>query len=112
LYFFSGITGNLVSMGWDFYLEDFIPSIGASGAVFGVTGAVVVIAWFGRKRLRFEGSDLMKRLLIYIVISLSSGFNEVNIDNAAHVGGLLGGMLITLLMTIILKKEYTMEEWI
>ena len=112
LYFVSGICGSLFSIGWDFYSMEFIPSIGASGAVYGVIGAVVAIAWFGRKRLRFEGSDLMKRLLIYIVVSLAGGFTEVGIDNAAHVGGLIGGVLITVLMTIILKKTYTMEEWI
>ena len=112
LYFFSGIAGNLLTIGWDFYTEDFVPSIGASGAVFGVIGAVIAIAWFGRKRLRFEGSDLMKRVLLYAAISLAGGFAETGINNVAHIGGLLGGLLITVLITIILKKEYSMEEWL
>ena len=35
-----------------------------------------------------------------------------NIDNAAHIGGLIGGILITLIITIAGRKNYTMEEWL
>ena len=111
LYFFSGIVGNALSTLYDMYTGTFIPSIGASGAVFGVIGAVAVIVLFGRKNLK-RGSNLMIRLGLMIFLSLYSGFRADNIDNAAHIGGLLGGMLFALIITLILKKEYTMEEWL
>ncbi len=111
LYFLSGIAGNLVSTYYDCLTGQFIPAIGASGAVFGVVGAVVVIVFFGRKKLR-KGSNLMLRLGLMIALSVYSGFTADNIDNAAHIGGLIGGILITLIITIAGRKNYTMEEWL
>ena len=111
LYFFSGIVGNLASTAYDAATMEFIPSIGASGAVFGVMGAVVIVVLFGRKNLR-KGSNLIMRLGLMIVLSIYNGFTASNIDNAAHIGGLLGGILFTLIITVILRKKYTMEEWL
>ncbi|WP_051204378.1 rhomboid family intramembrane serine protease [Butyrivibrio sp. VCD2006] len=111
LYFFAGIAGNLLSTAYDLHIGEFIPSIGASGAVFGVIGAVAIIVLFGRKNLR-RGSNLIIRLAFMIILSVYSGFTADNIDNAAHIGGLLGGALFTLIITLIMKKEYTMEEWL
>ncbi|WP_051201060.1 rhomboid family intramembrane serine protease [Butyrivibrio sp. XPD2002] len=111
LYFLSGIIGNLASTYWDYRTGNFIPAIGASGAVFGIIGAVAVIVFFGRKNLR-KGSNLMVRLALMIGLSIYSGFTADNIDNAAHIGGLLGGVIIALLITIIGRKKYTMEEWL
>ncbi len=111
LYFLSGITGNLVSTYFDYRTGEFIPAIGASGAVFGIIGAVAVIVFFGRHNLR-KGSNLMMRLALMIALSVYSGFTADNIDNAAHIGGLIGGAVIALLITIIGKKKYTMEEWL
>ena len=111
LYFFAGIAGNLLSMAYDAITLEFVPSIGASGAVFGIIGAVAIIVLFGRKNLR-KGSNLLMRLGLMIVLSLYNGFTASNIDNAAHIGGLLGGILFTLIITIIMRKEYTMEEWL
>ncbi|WP_408069778.1 rhomboid family intramembrane serine protease [Butyrivibrio sp. JL13D10] len=111
LYFLSGIIGNLSSMVYDYVSGDYIPSIGASGAVFGIIGAVAVIVLFGRNRIR-KGSNLIFRLGLMIALSIYSGFTAGNIDNAAHIGGLLGGIVITLLITVIGRKKYTMEEWL
>lgn len=111
LYFFSGIAGNLVSIAYDVFIMEFVPSIGASGAVFGVIGAVLVVVLFGRKNLR-KGSNLMVRLGLMIILSVYNGFTVDNVNNAAHIGGLLGGILITLLITLIMRKQYTLEEWL
>ena len=111
LYFFSGIAGNCLSMAYDAAIMEFVPSIGASGAVFGIIGAVAIIVLFGRKNLR-RGSNLMIRLGLMIILSVYNGFTTDNINNAAHIGGLLGGILFTLIITIIMRKEYSMEEWL
>ncbi|WP_051656819.1 rhomboid family intramembrane serine protease [Butyrivibrio sp. AE3004] len=111
LYFLSGIGGNILSIAYDFFKAEFIPSIGASGAVFGIIGAVIVIVYYGRKKLK-KGSNLMIRLALMVALSVYTGFRTENVDNAAHIGGLLSGIIIVLLITIINKKEYTMEEWL
>ncbi|WP_044957600.1 rhomboid family intramembrane serine protease [Butyrivibrio sp. LC3010] len=111
LYFLSGLGGNLTSVAYDFLHMEFIPSIGASGAVFGIIGAVIIIVIHGRKNLK-KGSNLLIRLALMVMLSVYSGFTAANVDNAAHIGGLLCGVIITFLITIISKKEYTMEEWL
>ena len=47
-----------------------------------------------------------------IALSVYSGFTAQNINNAAHIGGLIGGIIITMLITILGRKKYTMEEWL
>ncbi len=111
MYMTSGIAGNIISIMYDASVGDYSSSIGASGAVFGVIGAVMVIVFFGRKHLR-AGSNLMFRVGLMAFFSVYSGFKDTAVNNAAHIGGLLGGIIITLLITLLLRKEYTMEEWL
>ena len=66
---------------------DSAPSVGASGAVFGLLGAYYVIA----KRLRADTSQIVG----LVVINLFLGFAIPNIDNWAHIGGLVTGLAIT-----------------
>ncbi len=112
LYFISGIIGNIASVFMDVHSMTFSSSIGASGAVFGVVGAVIIIVFSGRKNLKQKGSTLMGRLAFMVFFSIYSGFAAEDINNAAHIGGLLGGAVFTLLITLIGRKQYTMEEWI
>lgn len=112
MYFFSGLIGNVVSIGWDMLLDEYSVSVGASGAVFGVTGAAVVILFFGRKRLKLKGSTIIPRMAAVVALNLYSGYADNTINGAAHFGGLLGGIIITVLITLIGRKQYTMEEWV
>ncbi len=112
LYLLSGVIGSLVSVFIDMQSGAYSLSIGASGAVFGVMGAVLVIVIFGRKYLKQRRSTLMKRLALMLFFSIYSGFADSEINNAAHIGGLIGGIIFTILITILGRKEYKMEEWI
>ncbi len=112
LYFISGTIGNFASVFIDIQSMNFSSSIGASGAVFGVVGAVIIIVLFGRKNLKQRGSTLMGRLALMVFFSIYSGFAAEDINNTAHIGGLLGGVLFTLLVTILGRKQYSMEEWL
>jgi rhomboid protease GluP len=112
MYFLSGIIGNVVSIGWDMLLDEYSVSVGASGAVFGVTGAAVVILFFGRKRLKLKGSTIIPRMAAVVALDLYSGYADNTINGAAHFGGLIGGIIITVLITLIGRKQYTMEEWV
>jgi len=75
IYLFGAVTGNIAS-----YFGDEAPSLGASGAIFGLSGALVVYFWrnhdlFGQ---RFDG--LLKRLLLIIVLNLGTGIVLPQID--------------------------------
>lgn len=88
LYFLSGIGGNLLSLFWKVRTGDPSGSIGASGAVFGLDGVMLSMVLFYDRKL--ENATPL-RVMLMIVYSLYSGFTGQNIDNAAHVGGLLTG---------------------
>lgn len=95
LYLFSGILANVVSLWFSYYTHDFTPSIGASGAIFGVVGAILWIAI--RNHGQYEVLDVRK-ILFMIGYSLYSGFASTNVDNAAHVGGVIAGLLFAIIM--------------
>lgn len=90
LYFLSGIGGNLVSLYVKAGSYDMSGSIGASGAVFGLDGVLLAMVLLsGRKMANVTPA----RVIVMILLSLYNGFSGENIDNAAHVGGLIVGFM-------------------
>lgn len=90
LYAFGGLTGNLVS----FWFTP-APGVGASGAIFGLIGALAVLlirhrAIIGPNQSQRALSSLGLTVAINFAIGIMPG---LYIDNAAHLGGLLGGVL-------------------
>jgi len=85
IYFFAGFTGSLLS----FIANDSI-SAGASGAIFGCFGALL---YFSLSDRRAFFSTIGVNILMLIGINLLIGFTAENIDNAGHIGGLIGGFL-------------------
>lgn len=90
IYFLSGIGGNLLSLGYKVVTLETACSIGASGAVFGIDGVLLALVFFSGKHMQ---NVTTVRVLLMIGYSLYSGFTGQNIDNAAHVGGLVIGFL-------------------
>jgi rhomboid protease GluP len=91
IYFASGLTGNLLSL---IAQGDRAVSGGASGAIFGVYGAFMGFVWLYRESLRrSEFKRLFWGAAIFSAITIALGLQVTGIDNAAHVGGLLGGIL-------------------
>lgn len=99
LYLLSGIGGNIVSVLYDSALGVNTYSVGASGAVFGVIGVLILLIVKGRKKLR-RGSSLLARAAFAVFFSIYSGFRNPYTDNAAHLGGLAAGVLLGLLLTL------------
>ena len=85
LYFVAGLAGSAGAL----LQAPLVPSLGASGAVFGVLGAMAVIEWQATGRLGGQAMTL-------IGINLVFGFVISNISWGAHIGGLIGGVLVTL----------------
>lgn len=97
IYLVSGITGNLLSMVFSSNM-----SIGASGAIFGLFGALL---YFGYHYRVYLGTVIKSQLIPLIVLNLIIGFMVPNIDNAAHIGGLIGGILMTIALGVKYKSS-------
>lgn len=95
LYFISGILAGLASMGYNSSIDRYAVCVGASGAIFGVVGALAVIVLVNRGRVE---NLTARKMLLFIVLSLYGGFTSQGVDNAAHIGGLLAGGLLGLLL--------------
>lgn len=87
IYFFSAITGSLLSIAMSNAV-----SIGASGAIFGLLGSLLYFGYYYRV---YFGNVLLKQIGPVIILNLMIGFMVPGIDNFAHIGGLIGGILIS-----------------
>ena len=85
LYFGAGWLGGLASLIWSGN------SVGASGAIFGLAGAWLAISLKNKAYFKAFGTQVLGVVLINLVIGFQLG---ANIDNYAHVGGLVGGFLL------------------
>jgi rhomboid protease GluP len=89
LYLGSGVAGSLLSL-----LTSPGPSVGASGAIFGLQGAAIVLFRRHRDRLLLRDRRIGFVLLVWALLSIAGGVFSPYIDNGAHVGGALAGALI------------------
>lgn len=96
IYLLGGLSGSLAS----FVFTDGL-SVGASGAIFAIFGAEIVYLYHHRTLHGPGGQRLFSRLLLFMVLELAIGFvgasgiGEFRIDQAGHVGGLVGGIVLT-----------------
>jgi membrane associated rhomboid family serine protease len=85
LYFVSGLAGSAGAL----LQTPTTPVLGASGAIFGILGAMLILEWQVTGRLAGNA-------MTWIVINLVISFAIPNISWGGHVGGLIGGILVTL----------------
>ena len=83
-----------------------VASVGASGAIFGLMGALLYFGYYYRVYL---GNVVKSQILPLIVLNLLFGFFAEGIDNAAHIGGLIGGIIITMALGVK-DKSSTFEK--
>ena len=89
IYLLSGIAGSILSLAFNHNTI----CAGASGAIFGLLGALLYFGYYYRTYL---GVTLTRSIIPVIVLNLIIGFTSSGIDNAAHIGGLVGGILIAM----------------
>ncbi len=102
IYLFSAIAGNLLSLTFSSAV-----SVGASGAIFGLFGSLLYFGYYYRVYL---GNVLRTQLIPVIMINILFGLVTPGIDNAAHIGGLIGGIFIS--MGIGVKYKSTKSDMI
>lgn len=97
IYLVSGLFASLLSI-----TLSTNPSVGASGAIFGLMGSLL---YFGYHYRVYLGNVLKSQIIPLILFNLLYGFMLSGIDNAAHIGGLIGGVLITYALGIKYKSS-------
>ncbi len=99
LYFLSGILAGLGSI---VYNTSYPVCVGASGAVFGVSGALLYLVLTQKDGV----SGLTRRqMLFFAVCSAAAGFFETGVDNAAHIAGLLAGFVLAAVLYHLSRKR-------
>lgn len=91
VYILAGLFGSLASFAWRGPL---VFSAGASGAIFGVIGMNLAFFLLHRETFGHFGRQRMMNTILIIVINVIFGFTARNIDNMAHLGGLLAGFVM------------------
>ncbi len=99
-YFVSAATGSLSSWAFNSHL-----GVGASGAIFGLLGTALYLSWRG-KTAHIPPSAL-RSLGMWTIYNLVYGFITPTIDNAAHLGGLAGGVLCAAVLS-----SNTLSAWL
>ncbi len=95
IYLLSGVCGNILSAWWETLTADYAISAGASGAVFGIIGTLLYVAIRNHGRI---GEISGRGLVFMIAVSLYYGFTSSGVDNMAHIGGLLSGFILGILL--------------
>lgn len=95
IYLVGGVLGNVFSLCMEMKAQDFAVSAGASGAVFAIMGAMIYVVIRNRGWL---GDLSLRQILVMAAFSLYFGFTSTGVDNTAHVGGLIAGLVLAVLI--------------
>ena len=109
LYLASGVGANVVTfvsyyMGGDYR----VIAAGASGAIFGVCGGMYAVALIGRQAEGITAGQMMA----VILITLLSGYMSLEVNNMAHLSGLLFGFLLGLAFYLVKRMRRPRNPWV
>ncbi len=99
-YLLTGVGGNVLSLWYMVRTEEYAVSAGASGVVFGMMGGLLILVLIHRGR--FENLTLV-RFLMMLALSLYYGVSTTGVNNVAHLGGLVVGMVLSALFFLTKK---------
>ena len=103
IFIFSGICGSILSLA---FASDNLVSVGASGAIFGLLGSILIFGYHYRVYL---GNAMKSQIIPVIILNLMIGFLVTGIDNFAHIGGLIGGVFSSMAVGVP-EKNTTSEK--
>jgi rhomboid protease GluP len=95
IYVITGIGGSLLSIAWDPHRL----SVGASGAIFGIAGALIAGLKYGEFPISWrQQRATLSSVVFFAIFSFVWGMGSANTDNMCHLGGFLSGLLLGLPM--------------
>ncbi len=102
IYLICGVGASLASAAW----HPHTPSVGASGAIFGLAGALITAFKLGEFSVpRSALSGTLRSLGAFVVYNLIFGAIIPGIDNTAHIGGLITGLIVGALIALIAPQQ-------
>jgi rhomboid protease GluP len=102
IYLICGLGASLASAAW----HPYVPSVGASGAIFGLAGALITALKLGEFSVpRSALSGTLRSLGAFVVYNLIFGFVLPGVDNTAHIGGLITGLIVGALIALIAPQQ-------
>lgn len=93
IYVLSGLCGSILSIAFSHNTI----SAGASGAIFGLLGALLYFGYYYRTYL---GATIRSSIIPVIILNLIIGLLTPGISNSAHIGGLVGGILVSMMVGV------------
>jgi rhomboid protease GluP len=102
VYLISGLSASIGSIVWN----PSVLSVGASGAIFGIAGALIASFYLGEFSLpRAAMSGMLRSVVMFVGYNLFFGAVIARTDNAAHIGGLVMGLLLGALIAKLAPVE-------
>ena len=102
VYLICGLGGSLGSIVWN----PQVMSVGASGAIFGLAGALIAAFKLGEFSVpRSALSGTLRSLMVFVVFNLAFGAVSGVTDNAAHVGGLITGFILGAIIALLAPRQ-------
>lgn len=102
VYFVSGMVANLLSI----TLRPSIDTAGASGAIFGILGALLAMYWRNKKTLPFVVVRSGRTaVVVFTASAFVGGFLQKGVDNVAHLGGLITGLLLGFILSRAMRQS-------
>jgi rhomboid protease GluP len=102
IYLITGVAGGLSSIAWN----PGVLSVGASGAIFGLAGAMIAsfaLGEFSLPSIAIRGT--LRSLIVFAAFNLFFGSMFAGVDNAAHIGGLVTGLILGALIAKLAPHE-------
>lgn len=99
IYLISAIMGSLFTI---VFSSPNVISVGASGAIFGLFGSII---YFGYHFRGYIGNAILSQMIPVVLLNLFIGFTTPNIGTPAHIGGLIGGYIVSLALGANLDED-------
>ena len=101
LYLLAGVGGGIASMWYSYESNRMYSSVGASGAIFGLIGALIFLVIANRGAYNGIG---ITRIIFAVGFSIYLGISSSGVDNAAHIGGLVTGFVLAAILYTLGKS--------
>lgn len=108
VYILTGVGGSLLSVGWDPTRSE----VGASGAIFGIAGAILAGIKFGNVSISsWQKRQIISSMIFFVIFNLAFGYAMPGIDNMCHLGGFISGVIFGVPLATASASGKKSFEW-